>query len=303
MRVHVIQLSYGDDETLDARVDRVAAIVRAQQGADLVVLPELWPNGGFAYDGWEASAQPLDGPVVTALREATRELGALVHMGSFVERDETGRLFNTSVLLGADGAVLATYRKIHLFGFGEGEPKLMTPGDDVVVHEGLGLATCYDLRFPEQFRAAARRRRRDRADAGGLAGQAGRALAAAGPGARDREPVVRRRLQHRRARTPECGWAAARSSSTRGATVLAEAGTDEEVLVVDLDLEFVARTRVVVPDPRRPPPLASSEPLESRSAVDQDRWCAGVRRRGFLAVAGRGGAVLSRTTNVVFSTV
>ena len=82
------------------------------------MLPELWPNGGFAYDGWEASAQPLDGPVVTALRDAARELGALVHMGSFVERDETGRMFNTSLLLGDDGSVLATYRKIHLFGFG-----------------------------------------------------------------------------------------------------------------------------------------------------------------------------------------
>ena len=127
MRVHVVQLSYGDDETLGARVDRVVEMVRAQHGADLVVLPELWPDGGFAYDGWEAAAQPLDGPVVTALRDATRELGALVHMGSLVERDETGRLFNTSVLLGRDGEVLATYRKIHLFGFGEGEPKLMTP--------------------------------------------------------------------------------------------------------------------------------------------------------------------------------
>ena len=62
MRVHVIQLSYGDDETLDERVDRVVSIVGQQQGADLVVLPELWPNGGFAYEGWEAAAQPLDGP-------------------------------------------------------------------------------------------------------------------------------------------------------------------------------------------------------------------------------------------------
>ena len=152
MRVHTVQLSYGDDETLDARVERVAAIVRAQQGADLVLLPELWPNGGFSYETWEASAQPIDGAVVTALREAAAQLGTRVHMGSFVERDETGRLFNTSVLLGGDGAVLATYRKIHLFGFGEGEPKLMTPGDEIVVHDGLGLATCYDLRFPEQFR-------------------------------------------------------------------------------------------------------------------------------------------------------
>ena len=153
MRVHVIQLSYGDGESLPDRADRVAALVRAQSGADLVVLPELWPNGGFAYDTWQAGAQQLDGHVVTELRAAARDLGATVHMGSFVERDEAGRLFNTSVLLGATGELLTTYRKVHLFGFGEGEPALMTPGDRPVVYETLGLATCYDLRFPEMFRA------------------------------------------------------------------------------------------------------------------------------------------------------
>ena len=52
------------------------------------------------------------------MRAAARDLGATVHMGSLVERDEAGRLFNTSVLLGPDGASLATYRKVHLFGFG-----------------------------------------------------------------------------------------------------------------------------------------------------------------------------------------
>jgi predicted amidohydrolase len=246
MRVHVVQLSYGDNETLDARVERVAAIVRAQQGADLVVLPELWPNGGFAYDGWEASAQPLDGPVVTALREAARELGALVHMGSFVERDETGRMFNTSLLLGDDGSVLATYRKIHLFGFGEGEPKLMTPGDDVVVHEGLGLATCYDLRFPEQFRRLL--------DAGAEIVL----LPAAWPAKRVAHwrLLAQARAIENQSYVVACNTAGKHSGVRMGGgslvvdpwgAVLAEAGTDEEVLVADLDLESLARTRSSFP--------------------------------------------------------
>ena len=246
MRVHLVQLSYGDDETLDARVERVAAIVRAQQGADLVVLPELWPNGGFAYESWEASAQPLDGPVVTALRDATRELGALVHMGSLVERDETGRMFNTSVLLGGDGAVLATYRKIHLFGFGEGEPKLMTPGDDIVVHDGLGLATCYDLRFPEQFRRLL--------DAGAEVVL----LPAAWPAKRVAHwrLLAQARAVENQSYVVACNTAGTHSGVGMGGgsivvdpwgTVLAEAGTDEEVLVADLDLELLARTRSSFP--------------------------------------------------------
>jgi predicted amidohydrolase len=246
MRVHVVQLSYGDGETLDARVERVAAVVRAQQGADLVVLPELWPNGGFAYDTWEASAQPLDGPVVTALRNATRELGALVHMGSFVERDETGRMFNTSVLLGGDGAVLATYRKIHLFGFGEGEPKIMTSGDDIVVHDGLGLATCYDLRFPEQFRRLL--------DAGAEVVL----LPAAWPAKRVAHwrLLAQARAVENQSYVVACNTAGKHSGVGMGGgsivvdpwgTVLAEAGTDEEVLVADLDLELLARTRSSFP--------------------------------------------------------
>ena len=153
MRVHAVQLAYGDEETVAARTERVTAVVRSQHGADLVLLPELWPQGGFSYDRWEEQAEPLDGPTVTAMRGLARDLGITLHMGSLVERGAGGSLHNTSVLIGPGGDVLATYRKIHLFGFGEGEPKLMTAGDQVVVHENIGLATCYDLRFPEQFRA------------------------------------------------------------------------------------------------------------------------------------------------------
>ena len=81
VRVHVIQLSYGDDESTAERTARVAGLVRSQAGADLVVLPELWPNGGFAYDSWEDGAEPLDGPTTAALSAAARELGATVHIG------------------------------------------------------------------------------------------------------------------------------------------------------------------------------------------------------------------------------
>jgi predicted amidohydrolase len=138
-------------------VDRVARLVRSAgaSGADLVVLPELWGQGGFAYDRWAEGAQPLSGSVGTAMREAAAAIGAHVHMGSLVERDGD-RLYNTSVLLDPAGEIAATYRKIHLFGFGEGEPVLMSPGEAVVTAKvgdtTVGLATCYDLRFPELFR-------------------------------------------------------------------------------------------------------------------------------------------------------
>jgi len=168
MRIHVVQLGYGDDEPVADRVDRASAVVREQRGADLVVLPELWAHGAFAYRTWAERAETLDGPSVTALAEAARDIGASVHAGSIVERSpgpEGKNLWNTSVVLDGDGAVVATYRKIHRFGFGKGEPALMEAGTSIVTcrlplsedrpGQGCvttGLATCYDLRFPEMFR-------------------------------------------------------------------------------------------------------------------------------------------------------
>lgn len=170
MRVAVLQVAYGDDETPAARVSRVSDLVRttvaADEGLDLVVLPELWMPTGFAYEGWEAAAEPVGGAFCAAMSALAAEVGVTVHAGSFVERlpepgAEGKSLANTTVVFADDGSLVATYRKVHRFGFGQGEPKLMEAGRGLVVlplplRDGstvkVGLATCYDLRFPEMFR-------------------------------------------------------------------------------------------------------------------------------------------------------
>jgi len=246
MRVAAIQLRYGDDESLEDRTSRVADLVREQRDADLVVLPELWPQGGFAYTRWEDEAQPLDGPVVKAMRQAARDAAATVHMGSLVERDEAGRLFNTSLLLGPDGEVRATYRKVHLFGFGDGEPKLMTPGDGPVVLDGLGFATCYDLRFPELFRALV--------DGGAEVVL----MPAAWPARRAHHwrLLTLARAVENQSYVVACNTAGTHAGVPMGGgslvvdpwgEVVAEAGTDEEVLVADLDRDLVRTTRSSFP--------------------------------------------------------
>jgi predicted amidohydrolase len=259
MRVHVLQVAYGDDEPTADRVARVADLVRAQRGADLVVLPELWAAGGFSYRGWSERAEGLDGPTVTAVAAAARDIGAVVHAGSIVEtapsdapadaRGETGRgLWNTSVVVGPDGAVLATYRKIHRFGFGEGEPLLMEAGEDVVTFgwpaggaaagTTVGLATCYDLRFPELFRRLLDAGARlvlvpaawplPRVEAWTLLGRA-RAV-------ENQYVVVQCNTGGTHAGIPMGGGSQVVTADGR---VLAEAGEGEEVLVVDLDLAEV----------------------------------------------------------------
>ncbi len=159
VRIDVLQLAPDYDGVIEDRRVAAAEAVRGCVGADLVVLPELWPQGGFIYEAWEAGAEPLEGATLQAISSAARDVGAYVHAGSIIERTVDGRLFNTSMLVDPSGALVAHYRKIHLFGFSEGEPALLTAGDQVVVVSTdvgrIGLATCYDLRFPELFRALA----------------------------------------------------------------------------------------------------------------------------------------------------
>lgn len=157
MHTALIQLRVDPDEPVAARRERAASLVRDQAGADLVVLPELWPVGAFDFPRFEAEAEPAaDGPTARAMSAAAREAGVWLHAGSVVERAPGGELFNTSLVFSPDGALAATYRKIHRFGFDRGEATLMSAGTEPVTVDHpagrLGLATCYDLRFPELFR-------------------------------------------------------------------------------------------------------------------------------------------------------
>lgn len=139
----------------------------ASRGVDLVVLPELFTVGYFAFDSYAQTAEPLDGETVTAVQEAAADHGIAVLAGSFVEDLDvsTRRGFetpagegyaNTSVFVDRTGERRGVYRKQHLFGYGSAEQELLTPGESlsVVEFEGftIGTTTCYDLRFPELYR-------------------------------------------------------------------------------------------------------------------------------------------------------
>ncbi|MFD7971496.1 MULTISPECIES: carbon-nitrogen family hydrolase [Streptomyces] len=156
MLASLIQIAVNPDETTNSRRERAASLVVAQRGADLVVLPELWPVGAFAYTVFDEEAEPLRGPTHEVMAEAAAEAGVWLHAGSFVERAEDGTLYNTSLVFTPEGERAAAYRKIHRFGFDKGEAVMMGAGAELVTvalpQTTLGLATCYDLRFPEMFR-------------------------------------------------------------------------------------------------------------------------------------------------------
>ena len=256
MRVALVQFDFSAEEPFTDRIGRISSMAAAQRGADLVVLPELWPNGGFTYDNWQQTAQPIDGEVVQAMRDCARSLGCHLHAGSFVERHADGSLTNTSVLLDGEGSTVAVYRKVHLFGFGEGEPKLMSAGTDVVVAKceigNIGLTTCYDLRFPELYRRLVDN------------GAELVVVPAAWPEARIDHWSV---LARARAIENQMVVVAVNTAGTHGGkrmggrsvvidargVALAEAGTDEQVITAEIDLSAVSSWRhdfPVLPDRR-----------------------------------------------------
>ncbi|MFF8831958.1 carbon-nitrogen family hydrolase [Streptomyces sp. NPDC015131] len=247
MRASLLQIAVDPDESPDARRARVASLVAGQDGlADLVILPELWTVGAFSYDVFEAEAEPLDGPTHRAMAKAAADASVWLHAGSIVERAPDGALFNTALVYSPDGDLVRSYRKIHRFGFDQGEAVLMAAGDEPVTVPvpglPLGLATCYDLRFPELFRSLT--------DAGALA-----LVVSAGWPERRREHwtlLSRARAVENQAYVLACATAGTHAGVPQAGhslvvdpwgEVLAEAGAAEEVLTVDLDPELVATTR------------------------------------------------------------
>lgn len=170
LNVRLLQIGYDESNSLEHRLDSVAELIAQQRGADLIVLPEMWLHGAFASSGWRAGSIALEGPELRRIGDAARDIDAHVLAGTFVEKSTPdsslgpqGRgLWNTSVLFDRNGSIMATYRKIHRFGFGDGEPSVIEAGNEPVVAQltdsrgkalcTVGLATCYDLRFPELFR-------------------------------------------------------------------------------------------------------------------------------------------------------
>lgn len=157
-RVTCLQLEPpGPGVSLQARAQFVAGEIRSCAGSDLIVLPELWPLGYFAFDRYADDAQPIPGELSEVIRDAAIAAGSHVVAGTILERAANGDLYNSSILIAPDGEILCVYRKVHTFGHGSREAQLVSPGDALCVAETslgrVGLSVCYDLRFPELYRA------------------------------------------------------------------------------------------------------------------------------------------------------
>ena len=158
----VVQMNSGADRAANCAAAGDLIAQAAGRGARLVVLPELFNCLGSSSE-MLAGAEPIPGPTSTWLGELARRHQVVLVGGSICEAAAAGRAYNTSLLFGPDGRLLATYRKLHLFDVdlpGQvtyRESAWLAAGDRVVVEDTasgrLGLAICYDLRFGRLFDA------------------------------------------------------------------------------------------------------------------------------------------------------
>ncbi len=169
LRVAAVQLNSRDDKAANIASAEEGISRAAESGARLVVLPELWTYLGPSA-GNRGNAEPIPGPVSELLAALAQRYQLVLHGGSILElpegSDATARPYNTALLFGPNGQLITTYRKLHLFDATPDEnaapyqeSATVAAGNAVVTAEveglKLGLATCYDLRFPELFRALA----------------------------------------------------------------------------------------------------------------------------------------------------
>lgn len=249
LRVAVAQMAASDDGAASAEVAVQLVDQAAEEGARLVLLPEYalaWAPR--LHIGLAAEHRRF----AEALAAAASRHGIWVVAGTLVPHGE--RLHNVAIAIDPEGAVRGSYTKVHLFdAFGVRESDVLdpgAPGEPVVIDVDdwrVGLATCYDLRFPESFRALV--------DAGAEVFAVGAAWAA-GPGKLEQlEVLARARALENTSYlllASQCGHGRVGGSAIIGplASEIARADDQPQLLVADLDRERLSEVRTAVPSLR-----------------------------------------------------
>jgi len=244
---------WGDPQANLAQVE-AWTVAAAQHGADVIVFPELWSTG-YDLQRAVAHAAPLDGGIFAATAALARAHGIAI-VGSCLAQLGGGRIGNTAVYQDATGQALGVYSKAHLFRLMQ-EEQYLTAGDHLTLFDAgwgmVGLAICYDLRFPELLRAYA------------LAGATAVFLPAEWPHPRGehwRTLLRARAIENqmfviacnRVGRDPNNLFCGRSCVIDPAGAVLVEGDEQPQLLFATLDLAQVAHTRAHMPifDDRRP---------------------------------------------------
>lgn len=147
---------------IDANILKIKNIIEKElpKETDILVLPEVW-TCGWACDKFIESAQNInDSYIIDFLKGISKKYNINLIGGSFIE-EKKGRYYNTCPVINRSGELVAIYSKNHLYSYyGCAEGKYITKGENPVIVniDGVkyGLTICYDIRFPEIYRAYAK---------------------------------------------------------------------------------------------------------------------------------------------------
>ncbi|MGI5911495.1 MAG: carbon-nitrogen hydrolase family protein [Syntrophomonadaceae bacterium] len=162
LRIGVIQLSVTDDKQSNLEKATKMIMQACEQGAEMLVLPEVF-NAPYQTMLFPQYAESYPGETTRLLAYLARKFQVILVGGSIIERDESGKLFNSSFVFSEKGTLLGRHRKLHLFDINLPgkvvikESDTLNPGNNITVikHNNIcfGLMICYDSRFPELSRA------------------------------------------------------------------------------------------------------------------------------------------------------
>ncbi|KAJ5125247.1 hypothetical protein N7448_004574 [Penicillium atrosanguineum] len=176
LKLALVQLASGADKAINLTNARSKVLEAAQAGARLIVLPECFnsPYGTQFFPKYAETLHPSpptkeQSPSFHALSAIAAEANAYIIGGSIPELEpESKKYYNTSLVFSPTGALIGTHRKTHMFDidipgkirFKESE--VLSPGNELTVidlpeYGKIGLAICYDIRFPESAMIAARK--------------------------------------------------------------------------------------------------------------------------------------------------
>lgn len=159
-KIGLCQIKGSFDKNKSMETARTAVLEAARNGAQVVSLPEMW-NCPYSNDYFREYAESEDGETVHFLSELAAEADVYLIGGSIPELDD-GRVYNTSFSFDRKGKIIGKHRKVHLFdidvkgGIRFMESDTLTAGEEMTVidteYGRIGVAICYDVRFPEWFR-------------------------------------------------------------------------------------------------------------------------------------------------------
>ena len=145
---------------VDRNIEKVRLITEKElsSDSDFLVLPEVW-TVGWSCEDFSASAEHIcESKTLKFLSRTAKKFNVNILGGSFIEKRDNDKLYNTCPVINRKGELVTTYSKMHLYSYcGCTEGKYITVGESPVMVNidgvKIGLTICYDIRFPEIFRA------------------------------------------------------------------------------------------------------------------------------------------------------